>query len=142
MEALPVAALWAITVTTQKYSLGTLKPATAFIIVTLLHTCFLLTYLAMHWKSFRDDLSNVSRHVSFLLLFGVLASFIANLMYYRNLQANTAPIVSSVISSVPLFVAVFSFMFLGTRLTARQVAGIFVVFFGIHLLNDYTKTNL
>lgn len=142
MEALPIAALWAVTITTQKYSLGTLKPATAFIIVTLLHTCFLLTYLAMNWKSFSDDLSNVSQRLSIVLLFGVLASFIGNLLYYKTLQANAAPIVSAVISSVPLFVALFSFMFLGTRLTARQVAGIFVVFFGVHLLNDYSKTNL
>jgi transporter family protein len=142
MEALPVAALWALTITTQKYSLGSIKPETAFIIVTLLHTCFLLTYLATHWGAFRDDISNVSKRVSIILLFGVFASFIANLMYYKNLQGNAAPVVSSVISSVPLFVALFSFMFLGTRLTARQYAGIFVVLFGVHLLNDYTKTNL
>jgi len=142
MEALPVAALWALTITTQKYSLGSLKPATAFIIVTLLHTCFLLTYLSMNWKSFREDLSNVNNRISVILLFGVFASFIANLMYYRNLQANAAPVVSSVISSVPLFVALFSFMFLGTNITARQYAGMFVVLFGVHLLNDYTKTNL
>lgn len=135
MEALPVAALWALTITTQKYSLGTLKPATAFIIVTLLHTCFLLTYLATHWNAFRDDLSNVSKRLSIILLFGVMASFIANLMYYKTLQGNAAPVVSSVISSVPLFVALFSFMFLGTKLTARQYGGMILVLFGVHLLN-------
>ena len=142
MEAVPIAALWAVTITAQKYSLGSLKPATAFIIVTLLHTCFLLTYLATHWNAFRDDLSNVSKRLSFVLLFGVFASFIANLMYYRTLQSNSAPIVISVTSTVPLFVSLFSFMFLGTKLTARQYAGMFVVLFGIHLLNDYSKTNL
>lgn len=142
MEAVPIAALWAVTITAQKYSLGSLKPATAFIIVTLLHTCFLLTYLATHWNAFRDDLTNVSKRISFVLLFGVLASFIANLMYYKTLQSNSAPIVTSVTSTVPLFVALFSFMVLGTKLTARQYAGMFVVLFGIHLLNDYSKTNL
>ena len=135
MEALPVAALWGLTITAQKYSLGSLKPATAFIIVTLLHTCFLLTYLATHWGAFRDDLSNVSNRLSVILVFGVLASFIGNLMYYRTLQGNAAPVVSSVISSVPLFVALFSFMFLGTKLTARQYGGMILVIYGIYLLN-------
>jgi uncharacterized membrane protein len=135
MEALPVAALWALTITAQKYSLGSLKPATAFIIVTLLHTCFLLTYLATHWGAFRDDLSNVSNRLSIILVFGVMASFIGNLMYYRTLQGNAAPVVSSVISSVPLFVALFSFMFFGTKITARQYGGMILVLFGVHLLN-------
>jgi len=135
MEALPVAALWALTITAQKYSLGSLKPATAFIIVTLLHTCFLLTYLATHLGAFRDDLSNVSKRLSIILLFGVFASFIGNLMYYRTLKGNAAPVVSSVISSVPLFVALFSFLFLGTKITARQYGGMILVLFGVHLLN-------
>lgn len=142
MEALPVAALWGVSVVAQKYSLNTVKPSTTFIIVTLLHTCFLLGYLAYNWKSFNDDLSNVSNRLSGVLLAGVLASFIGNILYYRVLQANSAPIVSSVMSSVPLFVLLFSFLLIGTKLSARQVAGMFVVLFGVHLLNDYTKTNI
>jgi uncharacterized membrane protein len=135
MEALQVAALWAVTITAQKYSLSSLKPATAFIIVTLLHTCFLLTYLATHWGAFKDDLSNVSKRLSIILILGVFASFIANLMYYKSLHANSAPIVISLTSTVPLFVALFSFLFFGTKLTVRQYAGIFVVLYGVHLLN-------
>ena len=142
MEALPVAALWGVSVVAQKYSLGSVKPSTTFIIVTLLHTSFLLGYLAYNWKSFNDDLGNVSRRISVVLLAGVFASFIANIMYYRVLQANAAPIVSSVISAVPMFVLLFSMVLLGTKMTPRHVAGMFVILFGVHLLNDYTKTNL
>lgn len=142
MEALPVAALWGVSVVAQKYSLGSVKPATTFIIVTLLHTAFLLGYLAYNWKSFNDDITNVSRRLSVVLLAGVFASFIGNILYYRLLQANAAPVVSSVISTVPMFVLLFSFILLGTKLSARQVAGMFVILFGVHLLNDYSKTNI
>jgi len=142
MEALPVAALWGASVVAQKYSLGSVKPSTTFIIVTLLHTMFLLGYLAYNWKSFNEDLSNVSKRLSVVLLAGVFVSFIGNIMYYKVLHANAAPVVSSVISAVPMFVLLFSMILLGSKITIRQVAGMFVVLFGVHLLNDYSKTNL
>ncbi len=142
MEALPVAALWGVSVVAQKYSVDSVKRSTTFIMVTLLHTMFLLGYLVYNWKSFNDDLTNVSRRLSFVLLAGVFASFIGNILYYRVLDENAAPIVSSVISTVPMFVLLFSFILLGTKLTSRQIAGIFVILFGVHLLNDYSKTNL
>ena len=135
MEALPVAALWGVSVVAQKYSLGSVKPATSFIIVTLLHTMFILGYLAYNWKSFNDDLGNVSRRISIIMLAGVFASFIANIMYYKTLQANSAPVVSSVMSTVPLFVLLLSFVLLGTKLTPKQILGMIVVMLGINLLH-------
>ena len=134
MEALPVAALWGVSVVAQKYSLSSVKPATAFIIITLLHTLFLLGYLAYNWKSFHEDVGNVSNRLSVVLLAGVFASFIGNIMYYRILQANSAPIVSSVISTVPVFVALFAFALLGTQLTAKQILGVSIVIIGINFL--------
>ena len=135
MEALPVAALWGVSVVAQKYSLGSVKPATSFIIVTLLHTMFILGYLAYNWKSFNDDLGNVSRRISIIMLAGVFASFIGNIMYYKTLQANSAPVVSSVMSTVPLFVLLLSFVLLGTKLTPKQILGMIVVMLGINLLH-------
>ena len=135
MEALPVAALWGVSVVAQKYSLGSVKPATSFIIVTLLHTMFILGYLAYNWKSFNDDIGNVSRRLSVVLLAGVFASFIGNIMYYKTLQANSAPVVSSVMSTVPLFVLLLSFVLLGTKLTPKQILGMIVVMLGINLLH-------
>lgn len=134
MEALPVAALWGVSVVAQKYSLGSVKPATAFIIITLLHTLFLLGFLAYNWKSFHEDVGNVSNRISVVLLAGVFASFIGNIMYYRILQSNSAPIVSSVISTVPVFVTLFAFSLLGTQLTAKQILGILIVIIGINFL--------
>jgi drug/metabolite transporter, DME family len=135
MEALPVAALWGVSVVAQKYSLGSVKPATTFIIVTLLHTMFLLGYLTYNWKSFNDDLTNMSRRLSVILLAGVFASFIGNIMYYKTLHTNSAPVVSSVISTVPLFVTLFAFALLGTKLTPKQILGIVIVMIGVSILN-------
>jgi uncharacterized membrane protein len=137
MEALPVAALWALTVVAQKHSLGSVKPETAFVTITLIHTMFLLGYMALNWKTISGDFSNVNRRLSLILLAGVFASFIGNILYYRILSSNSAPVVSSTISSTPLFVALFSYILLRQAITARQLAGIFVVMFGVHLLNVY-----
>jgi uncharacterized membrane protein len=137
MEALPVAALWAMTVVAQKHSLGSVKPETSFVMVTLTHTAFLLGYLTLNWKSISGDFSNVSRRMSLLLIAGVFASFIGNLLYYRILSKNTAPVVSSVVSATPVFVAIFAYLLIGTKISARQLAGIMVVVFGVHLLNVY-----
>lgn len=134
MEALPVAALWGISVIAQKYSLSSVKPGTAFIIITLLHTVFLLGYLAYNWKSFNEDISNISSRLSVVLLAGVFASFIGNIMYYKTLHTNSAPVVSSVISTVPLFVTLFAFALLGTRLTVKQAIGIVIVMIGVNFL--------
>ena len=137
MEGLPVAALWALTVVAQKHSLGSVKPETAFVTVTLTHTAFLLAYLAFNWKSISGDFSNVSRRLSLVILLGVFASFIGNLLYYRVLSHNSTAAVSSTVSSTPLFVALFGYLLLKETISARQVAGMFVVLFGVHLLNVY-----
>jgi len=134
MEALPVAALWGLSVMAQKYSLSSVKPSTAFIIITLIHTSFLLAYLAYNWKSFNEDLSNVSNRLSLILLAGVSASFIGNIIYYKTLHAHSAPVVSSVMSTVPLFVTVFAFALLGTKLTTKQILGILIVMLGVNFL--------
>lgn len=134
MEALPVAALWGLSVTAQKYSLSSVKPSTAFIIITLIHSCFLLAYLAYNWKSFSEDVGNVSNRLSVVLLTGVTASFIGNIIYYRSLNAHSAPVVSSVMSTVPVFVTLFAFVLLGTRLTMKQTIGILIVMVGINFL--------
>jgi transporter family protein len=134
MEALPVAALWGLSVTAQKYSLSSVKPSTAFIIITLIHACFLLPYLAYNWKSFSEDFGNVSNRLSVVLLTGVTASFIGNIIYYRSLNAHSAPVVSSVMSTVPVFVTLFAFVLLGTRLTMKQTIGILIVMVGINFL--------
>lgn len=134
MEALPVAALWGLSVTAQKYSLSSVKPSTAFIIITLIHACFLLAYLAYNWKSFSEDFGNVSNRLSVVLLTGVTASFIGNIIYYRSLNAHSAPVVSSVMSTVPVFVTLFAFVLLGTRLTMKQTIGILIVMVGINFL--------
>ena len=134
MEALPVAALWGLSVTAQKYSLSSVKPSTAFIIITLIHACFLLAYLAYNWKSFSVDFGNVSNRLSVVLLTGVTASFIGNIIYYRSLNAHSAPVVSSVMSTVPVFVTLFAFVLLGTRLTMKQTIGILIVMVGINFL--------
>ena len=134
MEALPVAALWGVSVVAQKYSLSSVKPSTAFIIITLIHACFLLAYLAYNWKSFSEDFGNVSNRLSVVLLTGVTASFIGNIIYYRSLKAHSAPVVSSVMSTVPVFVTLFAFVLLGTRLTMKQTIGILIVMVGINFL--------
>lgn len=134
MEALPVAALWGVSVVAQKYSLSSVKPSTAFIIITLIHACFLLAYLAYNWKSFSEDFGNVSNRLSVVLLTGVTASFIGNIIYYRSLNAHSAPVVSSVMSTVPVFVTLFAFVLLGTRLTMKQTIGILIVMVGINFL--------
>jgi uncharacterized membrane protein len=137
MEALPVAALWALTVVAQKHSLGSVKPETAFVIITLTHTLFLLTYLALNWKAIQGDFVNVDRKLSFILLAGVFASFIGNMLYYKLLNNNSAPVMSAAVSATPLFVALFAYILLGTRITLRQLAGIIIILFGVHFLNVY-----
>ena len=134
MEALPVEALWGVSDVAQKYSLSSVKPSTAFIIITLIHACFLLAYLAYNWKSFSEDFGNVSNRLSVVLLTGVTASFIGNIIYYRSLNAHSAPVVSSVMSTVPVFVTLFAFVLLGTRLTMKQTIGILIVMVGINFL--------
>jgi transporter family protein len=134
MEALPVAALWALTVVAQKHSLGSVKPETAFVVVTLTHTIFLLAYLSMNWKAIQGDLSNVDRKLSLILLAGVFASFIGNLLYYRVLSRGDASAVTSIVSTTPMFVALFSYLLIRKQLIPRQVFGMGLIIFGVNFL--------
>lgn len=134
MEALPVAALWALTVVAQKHSLGSVKPETAFVVITLTHTLFLLTYLSLNWKAVRGDLSNVDRKLSFILLAGVFASFMGNLLYYKLLSRGDASTVTSIVSTTPMFVALFSYLLIRKQLSLRQVIGMGFIVFGVNFL--------
>jgi drug/metabolite transporter (DMT)-like permease len=98
---------------------------------------FLLTYLALNWKAIQGDFVNVDRKLSFILLAGVFASFIGNLLYYKLLNNNSAPVMSAAVSTTPLFVALFAYILLGTRITLRQLSGIIIILFGVHFLNVY-----
>jgi uncharacterized membrane protein len=135
MEALPVAALWALTVVAQKHSLGSVKPETAFVVITLTHALFLLTYLSLNWKTIHGDFSNIDKKLSLVLLGGVFASFLGNLLYYKLMKDNSAPVISSAVSVTPLFVALFAYFLLGTRITSRQMVGILIVLLGVQFLN-------
>jgi drug/metabolite transporter (DMT)-like permease len=135
MDVIPVAFLWSLAVLAQKQSLSHVKPETAFVVITLTHTVLLLTYLAFNWKTISPDFANVGGKVSLILLAGVFASFIGNLWYYSLLNRMDSSVVSSVISTVPMFVVLLSFLLFRNKITVKQLIGVMTIIVGINFLS-------
>jgi len=135
MDVVPVAFLWSLAVLAQKQSLSHVKPETSFVVITLTHTVLLLTYLAFNWKTISSDFANVGGKLSLILLAGVFASFIGNLWYYSLLNRMDSSVVSSVISTVPMFVVLLSYLLFRDKITVKQLVGVMIIIIGINFLS-------
>ncbi|AKG91517.1 Permeases of the drug/metabolite transporter {DMT} superfamily [Geoglobus ahangari] len=120
---------WGLAFTAIKYAVQSLTPyELAFLRFLVADTLFIATIVHSRYRIERSDLLKVT----FIGVFGVA-------IYHVSLNAGEMFIPSGVASLIiamsPVFVLIFSAMFLDERITLAKVAGIVIALLGVYVLS-------
>jgi hypothetical protein len=90
-----------------------------------------LAYMAYHRSTIANELSEITMPVIFLVGAAAALSFLGNVLYNDLLSEHHASIVTTLISTAPIFLL---FM-MRDSLTYRSIIGVFAVIFGISMFS-------
>ncbi|MEK7290918.1 MAG: EamA family transporter [Planctomycetota bacterium] len=131
--ALLTAFIWGFVPFLEKLGLSSVEPTAAYVIrcsgVMLGATiiiCFYSQFSSIGKMGFKS--------VFFLVLAGILAGFVAQLVFYRALKIGEISRIIPVTSCYPLFTFVLGWIFLGEQITPSKLVGILLILGGILLL--------
>jgi hypothetical protein len=101
----------------------------------LIYFALMIGYIGFHRRVIMSEVEGVAIPVILLVGGAAILSFISNLLYYHLLANHPAPIVTAIISTVPIFLVLFSFLFLRESMSLKHIAGIVAVVGGIILIS-------
>lgn len=123
-----MALFWAANIVLGRYVAGHVPPFT----LTLLRWAGTFLVVApFAWPYLRRDWPIMRRHLPLLLMLALTGFALNNAFSYWGLQHTQALNALLIQSSGPLFVALWSLMLFGVRLSWMQAAGILVSLFGV-----------
>jgi drug/metabolite transporter (DMT)-like permease len=119
---------WAGNAIVGRLAAGHIPPVT---LSFLRWTLAFLTILPFAWKHLRQDWSAIRSHLGIMILLTITGVSAFNTLQYWALEHTQALNTLLLQSAAPLFVAVWSLMLLGIRLTPTQAGGILVSLTGV-----------
>lgn len=119
---------WAGNAVVGRYAAGRVPPIT---LSFLRWTIAFLIILPIAWPHLRRDATAIRARLPLMILMSVLGIGAFNTLQYISLQYTTALNVLLLQSIGPLFVAVWSLLLLGVRLTTMQAVGIVLSIVGV-----------
>lgn len=133
--ALLTALVWGIVPILEKLGLQKVQPDTGLFLRSLGVIIGGAILLIFKFTSLKIELSAVSaKTVFFLILGGFLASFIAQLFFYRALKLGEVSRVVPIASVYPLIAFLLALIFLNEKITITKTLGLCFVLLGILLL--------
>ena len=133
------ALFWAGNIIVGRASSGHIPPVTLSFVRWA--TAFLMI-LPFAWTSLRQDWAMIRARLGFMVFISIISISMFNTLQYWALEYTTALNSLLLQSAGPLFVAIWSLIVLGIRLTRAQAAGIFVSLIGVLVIllqGDLTK---
>ncbi|MFH1621564.1 MAG: EamA family transporter [Candidatus Omnitrophota bacterium] len=129
------AIVWGIVPILEKIGLNKVHPDTGLFLRcfgVILGAIILITF---KFSSLKLELAAVStKTVLFLVSGGFLASFIAQMFFYRALKLGEASVVVPVAAIYPLIAFILALIFLGEKFTLTKLFGLIFVLLGVMLL--------
>jgi drug/metabolite transporter (DMT)-like permease len=119
---------WAGNAIVGRLAAGHIPPVT---LSFLRWTLAFLTILPFAWKHLRQDWSAIRGHLGIMVLLTITGVSAFNTLQYWALEHTQALNTLLLQSAAPLFVALWSLLLLGIRLTLTQVCGILVSLTGV-----------
>jgi drug/metabolite transporter (DMT)-like permease len=130
-----VALLSASQILLMKKASDTISDQTMVSLFALLYFALMVGYIYYHKSVVLSELENVAAPVILLVGVAAVLSLLSNLVYYHLLSKHPAHIVTALISTVPIFVVIFSYLFFGESMSMKHIAGIVAVIFGVVLIS-------
>ena len=130
-----VALLSASQILLMKKASDTISDQTMVSLFAMLYFALMVGYIYYHKSIVLSEIENVAAPVILLVGVAAILSFLSNLVYYHLLSKHPAPIVTALISTVPIFLVVFSYLFLRESMSMKHIAGIVAVILGVVLIS-------
>jgi len=133
--SLVVAMLSATQILLMKRASKEFSEQTMVSLFALVYFVLMIGYMGVHRGIIMSEIESIAIPVILLVGGAAVISFISNLVYYYLLANHPAPIVTALISTVPIFLVLFSFLFLRETMTLKHIAGIVAVVGGVILIS-------
>jgi len=131
--ALLAAFIWGFVPFLEKVGLSSVHPTAAYLIRS--SGVFLGVVAVVTFTPHASSLGKVGiKSIVFLVLAGVLAGFVAQIVFYKALKAGEISRIVPIASCAPLFTFFLGWLFLGEEVTLSRAIGILFVFGGLFLL--------
>ncbi|KYO66146.1 EamA family transporter [Thermovenabulum gondwanense] len=130
--ALLTAFFWGLAPIFGKMGLTKLPPLAALFIRTFsisiaVGICLLVSYMGGYLPAFTLD----KRTLIFIVLEGILASFLGHFAYFYALKEGNVSLVVPLSATYPLFALLFGILFLKESLALNKIVGALIVILGI-----------
>ena len=132
--ALLVALLSASQVLVMKHVTSVHSSEAAFAMFSLMYFLLTLIFIGRNKDRVTSDVRAMAAPMILMIAFAVLLSFISNYIYYKLIERNNVTITSAIVSTAPLFIAIYSYFILRDTLSTKNLAGIGLVVGGVGLL--------
>ena len=132
--ALLAAFIWGFVPFLEKLGLSSVEPTIAYLIRcggVLLGVAFTIIFFTPHYSSIGKM---GIKSIFFLVLAGILAGFVAQLVFYKALKMGEVSRIIPITSCYPLFTFILGWIFLGEEVTLSRVFGILLILGGTLLL--------
>jgi len=136
LTSLLVAFIWALNSVAQKHAVNNMSHPTAMAVFSVMYFTLMLLYIGHHKELISKEIRNIIPSAILLMMAAVILNFIANVLYFRLIKANGVSIVTALTSTMPIFVALLSFMVLRENVTPKHIAGIAAVVGGVVLISQ------
>lgn len=131
--ALLTAFIWGFVPFLEKLGLSSVEPSTAYVV-----RCTGVILGAIITICLYNPLPSIGKMgfkpIFFLILAGILAGFVAQLVFYKALKTGEISRIIPITSCYPLFTFVLGWVFLGEDVTVSKVIGMLLIMGGILLL--------
>jgi drug/metabolite transporter (DMT)-like permease len=132
--ALLVALLSASQVVIMKHVTTVHSSEASFAMFSLMYFFLTLLFLGRNKDKVTSDVRTMAAPIILMILFAVLLSFLSNYIYYKLIKTNNVTVTSALISTAPLFIAIYSYFILRESLSAKNLAGVGLIVSGVMLL--------
>jgi drug/metabolite transporter (DMT)-like permease len=82
-----------------------------------------------------SDIRTMAAPIILMILLAVILSFTSNYVYYKLMEKNDMTITTALVSTAPIFVAIYSYLILRQSMSLKNIAGIGAVVGGVILLS-------
>ncbi|MDR4509370.1 MAG: EamA family transporter [Candidatus Brocadiaceae bacterium] len=131
--ALLTALIWGFVPFLEKIGLSSVEPSTAYIVRSF--GVFLGVGIVLILTPGFSSIGKIGiRSVSLLILAGILAGFVAQLVFFKAIKTGEISRVVPITSCAPLFAFIFGWIFLGEAITFSKIMGMLLILGGLLLL--------
>ena len=130
-----VAVLSAVRILLMKKAAKDVSYQTVVFVTAILYALFSLFYVAYHRDTVLPELQNLAVPIILIFVGATLLSFISNILYYKLLTDHSPELVTSLVSTAPVFIIILSYVFLHQNMSNQHMAGVAAILFGTFLLS-------